>query len=153
MNLVSIINIGDELLLGQVVNTNASAMSRMLTASGFDVASVRVVGDDANAIRNAVDSAMSSTDIVLVTGGLGPTKDDITKKLLCEYFGSELVESDVALENVRRIFAVRGFELTPVNRAQALVPRCCEVLNHACGSSMLAGYLYPCPACHSRWSG
>ena len=125
MNLVSIINIGDELLLGQVVNTNASAMSRMLTASGFDVASVRVVGDDANAIRNAVDSAMSSTDIVLVTGGLGPTKDDITKKLLCEYFGSELVESDVALENVRRIFAVRGFELTPVNRAQALVPRCC----------------------------
>ena len=135
MNLVSIINIGDELLLGQVVNTNASAMSRMLTASGFDVASVRVVGDDANAIRNAVDSAMSSTDIVLVTGGLGPTKDDITKKLLCEYFGSELVESDVALENVRRIFAVRGFELTPVNRAQALVPRCCEVLNNDLGTA------------------
>ena len=135
MNLASIINIGDELLLGQVVNTNASTMSRMLTAAGFDVANVGVVGDNADAIRHAVDSAMSSTDIVLVTGGLGPTKDDITKKLLCEYFGSELVESEVVLENVRRIFAARGYELTPVNRAQALVPKCCEVLNNDLGTA------------------
>ena len=132
---VTIINIGDELLIGQVVNTNASTMSRMLIEAGMDVGKTVVVGDSRDAIWQAVDAAMHSSDAVLVTGGLGPTKDDITKKLLCEFFGSELVESEVALENVRRIFAVRGFELTPVNRAQALVPKCCEVLNNDLGTA------------------
>ena len=134
MNVVKIINIGDELLLGQVVNTNASTMSRLLTEAGFDVACVEVVGDQRDAITMALDDC-EGYDIVLITGGLGPTKDDITKKLLCEYFGSELVESEVALENVKRIFAARGYELTPVNRAQALVPKCCEVLNNDLGTA------------------
>lgn len=134
MNTVKIINIGDELLLGQVVNTNASNMSRMLTEAGFEVACVEVVGDQRDDIARALDDH-EGYDVVLITGGLGPTKDDITKKLLCDYFHSELVESEVALENVRRIFAVRGFELTPVNRAQALVPKCCEVLNNDLGTA------------------
>ena len=132
---VTIINIGDELLIGQVVNTNASTMARMLTEAGMEVGKTVVVGDSRDDIWQAVDAAMHSSDTVLVTGGLGPTKDDITKKLLCEYFGSELVESEVALENVKRLFAVRGFELTPVNRAQALVPKCCEVLNNDVGTA------------------
>lgn len=132
---VTIINIGDELLIGQVVNTNASTMARMLTEAGMEVGKTVVVGDSRDDIWQAVDAAMHASDTVLVTGGLGPTKDDITKKLLCEYFGSELVESEVALENVRRLFAVRGFELTPVNRAQALVPKCCEVLNNDVGTA------------------
>ncbi len=132
---ITIINIGDELLIGQVVNTNASTMSRMLTAAGMDVLKTMVVGDERQAIWKAVDEAMHSSDAVLVTGGLGPTKDDITKKLLCEYFNSELVESAMALDNVRRIFESRGYELTPVNRAQALVPRCCEVLNNDLGTA------------------
>ena len=132
---VTIINIGDELLIGQVVNTNASTMARMLTEAGMEVGKTVVVGDSRDDIWQAVDTAMHSSDAVLVTGGLGPTKDDITKKLLCEYFGSELVESEVALENVKRLFAVRGFELTPVNRAQALVPKCCEVLNNDVGTA------------------
>lgn len=132
---VTIINIGDELLIGQVVNTNASTMARMLTEAGMEVGKTVVVGDSRDDIWQAVDTAMHSSDTVLVTGGLGPTKDDITKKLLCEYFGSELVESEVALENVKRLFAVRGFELTPVNRAQALVPKCCEVLNNDVGTA------------------
>ena len=132
---VTIINIGDELLIGQVVNTNASTMSRMLTENGMEVVRTEVVGDERSAIWQAIDSAMRESDAVLVTGGLGPTKDDITKKLLCDYFGSELVESEVALENVKRLFAVRGFELTPVNRAQALVPKCCEVLNNDVGTA------------------
>jgi nicotinamide-nucleotide amidase len=132
---VTIINIGDELLIGQVVNTNASTMSRMLTAAGMDVSKTLVVGDVYNDIWVAVDEALRDSDAVLVTGGLGPTKDDITKKLLCEYFDSELVESQVALDNVRRIFESRGYELTPVNRAQALVPRCCEVLNNDLGTA------------------
>ena len=134
MNTVKIINIGDELLLGQVVNTNASTMGRMLTEAGFEVACVEVVGDRRDDITRALGDH-ERYDIVLITGGLGPTKDDITKKLLCEYFGSELVESAVALDNVRRLFAVRGFELTPVNRAQALVPKCCEVLNNDVGTA------------------
>lgn len=133
--IITIINIGDELLIGQVVNTNASTMSRMLTAAGMDVRKTMVIGDDRQAIWDAVDEAMHESDAVLVTGGLGPTKDDITKKLLCEYFGSELVESSMALENVKRIFENRGYELTPVNRAQALVPKCCEVLNNDLGTA------------------
>ena len=127
---ITIINIGDELLIGQVVNTNASTMCRLLTAAGMDVRQTIVVGDVYQDIWNAVDKTMLTSDTVLVTGGLGPTKDDITKKLLCEYFGSEFVESTVALENVKRIFTARGYELTPINRAQALVPKCCEVLNN-----------------------
>ena len=132
---VTIINIGDELLIGQVVNTNASTMSRLLTAAGMEVRKTLVVGDERQAIWDAVDEAMHTSDAVLVTGGLGPTKDDITKKLLCEYFNSELVENDMALQNVKRIFESRGYELTPVNRAQALVPRCCEVLNNDLGTA------------------
>ena len=132
---VTIINIGDELLIGQVVNTNASTMSRLLTEAGMEVKHTVVVGDVYKDIWVAVDVALRESDAVLVTGGLGPTKDDITKKLLCEYFDSELVESEVALENVKRIFTARGYELTPVNRAQALVPKCCEVLNNDLGTA------------------
>lgn len=132
---VTIINIGDELLIGQVVNTNASTMSRLLTGAGMEVCKTMVVGDVNKDIWDAVDEAMCESDAVLVTGGLGPTKDDITKKLLCEYFDSELVENEMALENVKRIFAARGYELTPVNRAQALVPKCCEVLNNDLGTA------------------
>ena len=132
---VTIINIGDELLIGQVVNTNASTMSRLLTGAGMEVCKTMVVGDVYKDIWDAVDEAMCESDAVLVTGGLGPTKDDITKKLLCEYFDSELVENEMALENVKRIFAARGYELTPVNRAQALVPKCCDVLNNDLGTA------------------
>ena len=132
---VTIINIGDELLIGQVVNTNASTMSRLLTEAGMAIRKTLVVGDIYNDIWVAVDEALRDSDAVLVTGGLGPTKDDITKKLLCEYFDSELVESQMALDNVKRIFESRGYELTPVNQAQALVPRCCEVLNNDLGTA------------------
>ena len=132
---VTIINIGDELLIGQVVNTNASTMSHLLTEAGMAVTRTVVVGDNYKDIWVTVDEALRESDAVLVTGGLGPTKDDITKKLLCEYFDSELVESEVALANVKRIFDSRGYELTPVNRAQALVPKCCEVLNNDLGTA------------------
>lgn len=132
---VSIINIGDELLIGQVVNTNASTMSQMLIAAGIDVNEVVTIGDDGDAIRESLTRCLKLSDAVLITGGLGPTKDDITKTVLCDFFHSCLVENAVALENVRRIFAIRGFELTPVNRAQALVPECCQVLNNDLGTA------------------
>lgn len=132
---VSIINIGDELLIGQVVNTNASTMSQMLISVGIDVNEVVTIGDDGDAIRESLTRCLKLSDAVLITGGLGPTKDDITKTILCNFFNSHLVENAVALENVRRLFAIRGFELTPVNRAQALVPECCQVLNNDLGTA------------------
>lgn len=122
-------------MIGQVVNTNASAMSQMLIAAGIDVNEVVTIGDGGDAIRESLTRCLKLSDAVLITGGLGPTKDDITKTVLCDFFHSRLVENAVALENVRRLFAIRGFELTPVNRAQALVPECCQVLNNDLGTA------------------
>ena len=131
----SIINIGDELLIGQVVNTNATAISRMLTANGIGVAQVLTIADSRDAILQALNSTLAASDTVIITGGLGPTKDDITKHTLCQYFHSTLVENPVALDNVRRIFAQRGYELTPINRQQAWVPACCTMLNNLLGTA------------------
>lgn len=131
----TIINIGDELLIGQVVNSNASVMSQMLTASGIGVNDVLVCGDTRDAILLSLQRALTDSDIVLITGGLGPTKDDVTKQVLCDYFGSELYENEEALANVRRIFSARGYELTEVNRRQAWVPRCCTMINNSVGTA------------------
>ncbi|MBR6418562.1 MAG: competence/damage-inducible protein A [Bacteroidales bacterium] len=166
---VSIINIGDELLIGQVVNTNAAVMSEMLIAAGMNVKETLVIGDDREAILSAVSRQMEVSDAVLVTGGLGPTKDDMTKKVLCELFDSKLVENEMALENVRRLFESRGYQLTPINRQQALVPECCEVLNNDLGTALVCGsilfpnnqtirqntnqYWFPFQVYLSRWNG
>ncbi len=132
---VSIINIGDELLIGQVVNTNASTMSKMLIAAGMNVKETIVISDDHDAIITSLTRCLDSSDAVLITGGLGPTKDDITKKVLCEFFDSHLVENQEALNNVKRIFAARGYELTPINRQQAWVPECCTMINNVLGTA------------------
>ncbi|MBQ0015490.1 MAG: CinA family nicotinamide mononucleotide deamidase-related protein [Bacteroidales bacterium] len=133
--IVSIINIGDELLIGQVVNTNASKMSRMLVESGMEVHRVYTVGDNGRDIAAAIKEAVAGSDAVLLTGGLGPTKDDITKHVLCELFDSKLYENSEALDNVKRIFKARGFELTPINRQQSWVPECCEMINNDVGTA------------------
>ena len=132
---IGIINIGDELLIGQVVNTNASAMSRRLISAGIDVAETAVIPDNGAAIAATVTRFLESYNAVLVTGGLGPTKDDITKTTLCQLFHSHLVENAEALHNVERLFKARGYELTPINRQQAWVPECCEVLNNEVGTA------------------
>jgi nicotinamide-nucleotide amidase len=131
----TIINIGDELLIGQVVNTNAARMSQMLTGAGIQVHSVFTIGDDARDIKSYLELGLQAADIVLITGGLGPTKDDITKTTLCKFFGSELYENEIALENVTRLMKDFGRELTPINRQQALVPRCCTVINNVLGTA------------------
>ena len=132
---ISILNIGDELLIGQVVNTNASKMSQMLTQAGMAVSGVFTIGDNAEDIRNYLHNCLNVSDAVLITGGLGPTKDDITKKTLCDFFHSELYENEEALENVRRIVAAHGRELTEINRLQAWVPRCCTMINNVLGTA------------------
>lgn len=122
-------------MIGQVVNSNAASMSRMLTAAGMEVTDVVVVADRADAIRTSLDRALKGNDAVLITGGLGPTKDDVTKKVLCDYFHSELVENAEALANVKRLFEARGYELTPINRQQSWVPKCCTMINNDLGTA------------------
>ena len=131
----TILNIGDELLIGQVVNTNASRMAQMLVAAGIDVCGTYVIGDNADDIKYYICHCIEKSDVVLMTGGLGPTKDDITKKTLCELFDSKLYENEEALANIKRIFDSRGYELTPINRQQAWVPRCCTMINNVLGTA------------------
>ncbi|MCQ2282425.1 MAG: competence/damage-inducible protein A [Bacteroidales bacterium] len=131
----TILNIGDELLIGQVVNTNASSMSQMLIGAGIDVCGTFVIGDNASDILLYLQHCLDRSDVVLITGGLGPTKDDITKNTLCQFFGSELYENEEALANIRRIFESRGYELTPINRQQSWVPRCCTMINNILGTA------------------
>ena len=131
----TILNIGDELLIGQVVNTNASRMAQMLVAAGIDVCGTYVIGDNADDIKYYLQHCIERSDVVLMTGGLGPTKDDITKKTLCELFESELYENEEALANIKHIFSARGYELTPINRQQAWVPRCCTMINNVLGTA------------------
>lgn len=132
---VSIINIGDELLIGQVVNTNASWMSQHFLANGMDVAKVFVISDNKDDINNTLQIALQMSEAVVITGGLGPTKDDITKKTLCDYFGSELVEDEATFEIISSIFKRRGYPMTDTNRQQALVPKCCTVLLNKRGTA------------------
>lgn len=132
---VSILNIGDELLIGQVVNTNAARMAQMLNAAGMEVVCTSVIGDNRDDIVASLQAMLASSDAVLMTGGLGPTKDDITKHVLCDFFGGTLVENEEALANVRRLFECLHYEVTPLNRQQAWVPDCCTVLNNSRGTA------------------
>jgi nicotinamide-nucleotide amidase len=132
---VEIINIGDELLIGQVVNTNASQMAQKLNSYGFNVLATSVIGDNANQIRESLDIALKRSDCVLITGGLGPTKDDITKKILAEYFDSELVINKEVEEHVRSYFTRKQLPFTETNRAQALVPEKCKVIFNPVGTA------------------
>jgi len=136
--LAEIITIGDEILIGQIVDTNSAFIAQKLNAIGIQVKQVSSVSDDRQHILNALAEAYQRADIILITGGLGPTKDDITKKTLAEYFGVGLIENKDALQNVQRIFRrLRGVSepLLEVNRQQALVPENCEVILNANGTA------------------
>ena len=102
-----IINIGDELLIGQVVNTNASWMAEELNKLNVKVTDISVIADDKEAIEKSMTRSLKEADLILITGGLGPTKDDITKTTLCEFFHSELIVHEPTLENVRNYFTRR----------------------------------------------
>jgi nicotinamide-nucleotide amidase len=129
--LAEIITIGDEILIGQIVDTNSAWMATELNKIGVRVKQISSVSDDKEHILKALAEAAGRAGIIFITGGLGPTKDDITKKTLAEYFGAGLVENKEALDNVERIFARYNRPLLEVNRLQAYVPANCEViLNH-----------------------
>lgn len=132
---VSIIAIGDELLIGQVIDTNSGDIAKMLNPVGWKVNDVQVIADNANDITQAIDRAFTSSDVVLTTGGLGSTKDDITKSTLCQYFGGELQEDAETLENVKEVVRKRGFKLNDLTAAQAIVPSSCRVIQNLVGTA------------------
>ena len=133
---VSIITIGDELLIGQVVDTNSAWMAQQLNKAGIRVKRRVAVGDDWNEIWRALDEEFTFSDIILITGGLGPTADDITKPLLCEYFKGTMVTSQEALDNVVYLFEkVFKRPMTERNRKQAEVPDTCKVIINKRGTA------------------
>ncbi|HSK13540.1 MAG TPA: competence/damage-inducible protein A [Phnomibacter sp.] len=127
----TIITIGDELLIGQVIDTNSAWMAQRLNDAGIYVRERISVGDVWGDIWQALDTASSRSPIVLITGGLGPTADDITKPLLCNYFGGQLVMNEKVLQHVEDIFRRLNRPMLERNRKQAEVPDVCTVLfNH-----------------------
>lgn len=132
---VEIINIGDELLIGQVVNTNASQMAQTLNTYGFNVLTTSVIGDNKSQIEESLKIALKRADCILITGGLGPTKDDITKKTLTDFFGSKLILNKEVEEHVKSYFTRKNLPFTPTNQAQALVPENCRVVFNPVGTA------------------
>ncbi|SMO44455.1 competence/damage-inducible protein A [Solitalea koreensis] len=132
---VEIITIGDEILIGQVVDTNSAWMAKKLNDIGFAVKQITSISDNKEEILKTLKEAASRADLILITGGLGPTKDDITKHTLCEYFGSKLVMNEAALENVKRIFARFNRPMIDLNVRQAEVPENCTVIQNENGTA------------------
>ena len=130
-----ILTIGDELLYGQIVDTNAQWMSVALSNAGIKVIRKTTVGDQEDEILNAFAEAENRADIILITGGLGPTSDDLTKPCLAKYFNCQLKIHADALAEVTEFFKSRGRELTDVNRQQAALPECCEKITNKVGTA------------------
>ena len=126
--LAEIITIGDEILIGQIIDTNSAWMAQKLNEEGIRVKQISSVSDDRQHILTALAEAATRADIIFITGGLGPTKDDITKQTLAEYFNVKLVLNDDALNNVLNIFKRYNRPLLEVNRKQAEVPENCEII-------------------------
>ncbi len=132
---VEIITIGDEILIGQIVDTNSAFIGQLLNLNGMSVKQITSVSDNKEHIIKALDEAKTRADVILVTGGLGPTKDDITKKTLAEYFNCKMRFDEQAYQDVVDLFSLYGKEVTPINRLQAEVPEKCEVIRNKNGTA------------------
>ena len=132
----TIITIGDELLIGQVIDTNSAYIAQKLNSIGVQVHQRIAVGDEVLSITNALDTALEKSQIVIITGGLGPTADDITKPLLNRYFGGKMVLDQPTLDHITYIFEqVHKRPMIERNRKQAEVPDVCEVLFNQTGTA------------------
>jgi len=130
-----IITIGDELLIGQVINTNQAYIGEQLNTIGVAVSHMTTVGDDMHAILDAFDVAWKRSDIVIVTGGLGPTHDDITKEAVCEFFETDLASDPGVRANVERLLHTRGVSWTAAHEEQTLVPQKASVMPNPVGTA------------------
>ncbi len=133
--LAEIITIGDEILIGQTVDTNSAWLGEHLNTYGIEVIQITSINDKKESIVAAIKSAENRADIILITGGLGPTKDDITKKVLADYFGASLIMHEGTLQRIKHIFESRGRSLIQANIEQALVPDSCEVIPNTKGTA------------------
>ena len=140
----SICTIGDEILIGQVIDTNSSHISQALESAGIKVDKMISVGDDHDMIIDSLEKELQKNGIVIVTGGLGPTKDDITKKVLSELSGATTWKTDERqLEIVHRILSARGLDILDINIAQASVPDTCEVIPNRLGTAPIMVFRFP----------
>lgn len=130
-----IITIGDEILLGQILDTNSQYISKSLTKMGVEVVEICSVPDKRDEIYETVDYAMQQADLILVTGGLGPTKDDVTKKVLAEYFGSRLIVNQEVMGWLEELLGRRGIAMNENNKGQAILPDNCRILRNYKGSA------------------
>ena len=133
--LAEIITIGDEILIGQTVDTNSAWLGEHLNTYGIEVIQITSINDKKESIVAAIKSAENRANIILITGGLGPTKDDITKKVLADYFGASLIMHEGTLQRIKHIFESRGRSLIQANIDQALVPDSCEVIPNTKGTA------------------
>ena len=130
-----IITIGDEILLGNTLNTNAAYIGEQLFEINIPVMKTSVVGDDNSSILNELKLASDSCDLILITGGLGPTHDDVTRKSIVDFFNTELVENKEVLEDIKTLFEKRKRQVTDVNMDQAKVPKNAEVIRNQLGTA------------------
>lgn len=138
---VEIITIGDEILIGQIVDTNSAWMATELNTAGFELAQITSVHDDANHIVEALEMALKRADVVLFTGGIGPTNDDITKQTLCSYFDTKLVFNGAVYQNIERLFANRpNYKMNELTKAQAMVPEKCTVIQNEVGTAPITWF-------------
>jgi len=133
--LAEIITIGDEILIGQVVDTNSAWLAEQLNLIGIRVKQITSVSDDENHIINSLNEASERVEIILMTGGLGPTKDDITKKTLCNYFNTKLVFNNEVYKNIEQFFLQRNLPMIESNRLQAELPENCTVIPNKIGTA------------------
>ncbi|MFI3264202.1 MAG: competence/damage-inducible protein A [Rikenellaceae bacterium] len=131
----SIITIGDEILIGQIVDTNSAFISKSLSDIGFRIEDKISIGDSAQQISTTLNEALSSHDLVIVTGGLGPTKDDITKITLASIFNSQMIFHPEVSEHISGILAKRGIEFNALNKSQAMLPEACTPIFNAHGTA------------------
>lgn len=136
---VGVITIGDEILIGQIIDTNTAWISQKMTDAGFEVTEKVSIGDDTTQIKETIVAMFERVDIILTTGGLGPTKDDITKKTLCELFNTQLVFDYEVLENIKRVLATPDM-LNPLTRDQAYVPKDCTVIQNRVGTAPITWF-------------
>jgi len=140
MTTVEIITIGDELLIGQVIDTNSSWMSHELNTIGFNVKYKTTVGDNECDILEAFGKALERAQVVLVTGGIGPTKDDITKKTLCKFYNTTLVFDEKTLETIVTVIQGFGRDMNELTRTQAYVPQNCEIIQNRIGTAPITWF-------------
>lgn len=136
----AIITIGDELLIGQVINTNQAFIAERLQSVGITIQRMLTVGDYEQEILDSFEEGFSAHDVIVVTGGLGPTHDDVTRAAVCKFFNTDLVVNEQALQRITDLFRRRGIPLIKLNEDQALVPRDCTVIQNSQGTA--PGYLF-----------